>query len=90
MTDNVTIFNAHRFRLEFCKDSGHTYECVEDTVNDMLMLMAKSARVFNIPIEYAVGSVYNNIDVDLFHDYMCKILSTKLCECDKAKKVVLQ
>ncbi len=82
MSDIVTIFNSYKFRSKFCSQSGHNHECIEETIDKMLTIMAKCAKYHNIPVEYAIAEVYNNIDVDKFHDMLTTLLNTKLCKCD--------
>lgn len=83
MSTEVNTFNESMLRQEFCDSVGHTKECINETLDDMLQLMAKVAYVNGIPQYLAEENYMKNITVEAFEEHLLKILNQKECECDR-------
>lgn len=79
--DEVTKFNEATWRKKFCEETGHSMQCVEETVNEMAQLVSKVCHSFGIVtvdefIEKAIG-------VEKFDKHLREILNDKKCNCKK-------
>ncbi len=82
MSEEVNIFNELQFRQKFTDEVGHTVECVSETIDDMLSLMAKTYLSHGIPEEFAVTDAMTSLELDESELHLRSILSQKECECD--------
>ena len=78
--DLVHDGNIEQWQQKFCDDTGHTMECVSETVNDMALLISKTCNAFNI---YQVDEIIEQMGVEMFDKHLRTILSTKECDCIK-------
>jgi hypothetical protein len=78
--DLVHDGNIEQWKQKFCEDTGHTMECVDETVNDMAQLMSKVCDAFGgIPVE----EIIEQMGVEQFDKHLRAILAFKECECLK-------
>lgn len=78
--DLVHQGNEKQWREKFCEDVGHSMECVEETIDDMVSLMKKISDAFGgVPLEHMV----DGIPVEKFDKHLRAILKEKECTCKK-------
>lgn len=81
MSDIVTPQNEDKWRIQFAKDVGHTYDCVYETVFDMSELFRKVCKAFDI--EDSIEEILETIPVECFDKHLREILDSKECNCKK-------
>ena len=78
--DVVHQHNELEWRQQFSEDTGHSMECIEETVTDMANLMAKVCSAFgNLPTPEIVAKMQPE-DFDI---HIRAILNSKDCNCKK-------
>lgn len=78
--DVVHDGNIVQWLQKFCDDTGHSMGCIEETVNDMAALLAKTCIAFGeVPIE----DMIDKMGVENFDNHIRAILNSKECNCKK-------
>ena len=78
--DLVHDGNIEQWKQKFCDDTGHTMECIDETVADMAQLVFKVCILFNI---YQIDEIIEQMGVEQFDKHLRAILATKDCSCLK-------
>lgn len=76
--DLVHDGNIEQWKQKFSADTGHNIECIDETVHDMAVLIAKACQSFDIP---QIEEIIEQMGVEKFDKHLRKILSTKDCNC---------
>jgi len=82
MTDVVTPMNADMFRKQFSVTSGHSMECIEETVLMMAKMMKGVCDNADLPPN-AVHDILADIEIEIFEKHLSTILDQKKCDCKK-------
>ena len=77
--DLVHDGNIAQWKQKFCDDSGHSMECVDETIIDMANLLAKTCISFGgIPPE----EIIDKMNIECFDEHIRAILNSKDCSCN--------
>jgi hypothetical protein len=76
--DLVDGSNEEEWRRKFCSDTGHTMECVTETVDAMASLMSKVCSAHGAPVD----KILELMTVEQFGVALQKILRSKGCGCN--------
>ena len=79
MADIVTPNNEALYRKQFAAVSGHSMECIEETVEMMGKVMAGVCGKIGAP----VNEVIDKVGVEEFEKHLNAILDSKDCACKK-------
>lgn len=79
MTDVVTKANEEMYRRQFAAVSGHSMECIEETVEEMGKAVAFISKEFRAPVD----KVLSGIEIEQFEKHLYAILDDKKCNCKK-------
>lgn len=82
MADIVTPMNAELFRKQFAVTSGHSVECIAETVSLMAKVMTGVCAASDVPPE-AIQDIIAGVDIELFEKHLLAILDQKDCDCKK-------
>jgi hypothetical protein len=82
MADVVTEQNEEMYRRAFGIATGHSMECVTETVNDMAALLASVCEAHGgLPI----NEIAEQFTVEQFDIALRKILDNKDCACNNKR-----
>jgi len=79
--DLVHDGNEAQWRQKFCDETGHSMECVGETVTGMAEIAAAAANAADA--ELYLEDIINQMGVELFEKHLRNILAAKDCECNK-------
>ena len=76
--DLVHDGNIEQWKQKFCDDTGHSMACIDETVNNMANLLAKTCIAHgDVPIE----DIIDKMGVEQFDKHLRTILNSKDCNC---------
>ena len=87
MTDLVTDFNEAEYRLRFSVETGHSMECIEHTIDEMLFQFGTMSYNMGLSEEEGLDLFITKMPVVVFDIELLKLLSVKECDCDQHKQI---
>ena len=79
MVDIVTGENEALYREAFCVSTGHSIECVNETVTTMGKVMASVCKATNTN---SLPQIIENMEIEVFDHHLREILKQKKCDCN--------
>jgi hypothetical protein len=79
--DEITQENIEEFKDKFSTSTGHTKDCINETVEAMKGLIVKVCRDKQADLQ----GVLDSIGTEAFDNHLREILAGKKCNCGRTK-----
>lgn len=81
MSEIVTQYNETEYRLRFSLETGHSMNCIEATIDEMLYQFATMSYNAGFSEEAGIQMLYDRLPVERFDAALLKLLVVKKCDC---------
>lgn len=87
MSELVTEYNEAEYRLKFSVETGHSMECIEKTIDEMLFQFATMAFNAGFSEEIGIQMLIDRMTVERFDAALLKLLVIKACDCSEHRQI---